>query len=408
MNEGPPVQNRSLSVLLLVLIGIAVAFLIILSIVFLQMRKPAGHEVNATLPAPPSGKTAAREISNAQDLSPTNAVTIQLGDDESSQGLTLVKERDGHTDVESINGVSARVARLSGTKTELYFYFRIDPAFKLEDVRNVRFDVEYLDPQPGRLLIHYDALDAPNARSRAYRDVTPQSVPLTGSGAWQHATFHTRKDGAFGNRQNGKSDFRLCAQTPSFYVRRVTVTREPAPADPFGADFSTSNSVSLILGEEKSLSGLRHLSGEADGRTIITNLDEVLCRYLNRTVERRPWGEFYFDIAPSFKRDGLFSGRVEIEYLSPHTNSIRLQFDGILNGRNAPYVPVLPEGTVEMRQLFRNFYSLPASNGMWTVATFQITNATFRNSQNGGADFRLEVVPPELYVRRITLTRGSF
>jgi hypothetical protein len=27
------------------------------------------------------------------------------------------------------------------------------------------------------------------------------------------------------------------------------------------------------------------------------------------------------------------------------------------------------------------------------------------NSQRDGADFRLEVVPPEIYVRRVTVTR---
>jgi len=33
------------------------------------------------------------------------------------------------------------------------------------------------------------------------------------------------------------------------------------------------------------------------------------------------------------------------------------------------------------------------------------TNAVFMNSQRDGADFRLEVVPPDIYVRRVTVTR---
>jgi hypothetical protein len=36
---------------------------------------------------------------------------------------------------------------------------------------------------------------------------------------------------------------------------------------------------------------------------------------------------------------------------------------------------------------------------------FHIRNATFENAQNGGADFRLTIRPPDLYVRRVTLTR---
>jgi len=42
----------------------------------------------------------------------------------------------------------------------------------------------------------------------------------------------------------------------------------------------------------------------------------------------------------------------------------------------------------------------------WATATFHVTNAVFQNGQNGDADFRLEMaVPPEIYVRRVTVTR---
>jgi hypothetical protein len=88
-------------------------------------------------------------------------------------------------------------------------------------------------------------------------------------------------------------------------------------------------------------------------------------------------------------------------------NEGNIQFDGIENGRSSAYVPVLPVGTGATRQLYGNSYALPASNGVWAATTFEITNAIFRNSQNGGADFRPEVVPPELFVRRVTVTRGS-
>ena len=39
------------------------------------------------------------------------------------------------------------------------------------------------------------------------------------------------------------------------------------------------------------------------------------------------------------------------------------------------------------------------------TAVAATTNAVFMNSQRDGADFRLEVVPPDIYVRRVTVTR---
>jgi hypothetical protein len=45
------------------------------------------------------------------------------------------------------------------------------------------------------------------------------------------------------------------------------------------------------------------------------------------------------------------------------------------------------------------------SSKTWETATFHVRGATFNNSQNGGSDFRFSVNPPELYVRRVTVTR---
>ena len=36
---------------------------------------------------------------------------------------------------------------------------------------------------------------------------------------------------------------------------------------------------------------------------------------------------------------------------------------------------------------------------------FSVADGSFKNSQNGKADFRLEVTPAEIYVRRVTVTR---
>lgn len=345
-------------------------------------------------------------FSELQELAPTNVVTIRLGEDESGRELVLIdRERDGRTAIEAIDGVLARVLRLADDRSEQYVYFRIDRAFKQEDVRRVRIDVEYLDPQPGTLSLHYDALDAPNLRNPVYRDA--RGVRLAGSKVWQTASFYTRNDAAFDSRQNSGSDFRLCARTPVLYLRRVTVTRDPAIEETWPVDHSTSNQVSLLLGQETPQDGLRHLTEIGDGQTVVTNLNGITCRYLNRIPENKVRGSFYCEISPSFKRDGLANARVEVEYLVPGPNAFRVEFDGIENGRNRSYVTVLPVGARVVRPGASALYARAPVVGAWAVATFEITNATFQNSQNDGADFRFEVVPPEAYVRRVTVTRRN-
>jgi hypothetical protein len=404
MNETPRPPRERNPVLLFALLGTAAVLMVVLGVALLLFLKPRNGAANVPLTQPVAADVPTK-ISEPQELAPTNSVTIRLGEDEAGQGLILNEtERDGRTTIESIDGVLARVMKLPDNRVEMYCYFLFDPAFKQEDVRRARIDVEYFDPEPGSLIIHYDALDAPDLRSRAYREAT-RPVRLTGSNIWQKATFYTRNDAAFSNRQNGRSDFRVCAKTPMLYLRRVTVTREAVVEESWPVDFSTSNQVSVLVGQEKPQDGLRHLPDVGDGRTVVTNLDGVPCRYLNRLGARSPWGSMYFEISPSFKRDGLANARIEVEYLTTRSNAFRVEFDGIENGRSRTYVPVLPTNANLTRWVTGVNYARAPVVGAWDVATFEITNATFRNSQNGGADFRFEVVPPEVYVRRVTVTR---
>src|SRR5262249_40362546 len=150
---------------------------------------------------------------------------------------------DGRTTIESIAGVSARAERLTNNRTTLNFYFRIDPTFKQQDLSKVRIDVEYLDPHPGTMGIHYDAREAENVSNPRYREAS-QPLQLTGAGAWRRATFRTKGDALFGNRQNGQSDFRIWAKTPLLYVRHVAVIKESAPDEKVMKQYSSSNQVS--------------------------------------------------------------------------------------------------------------------------------------------------------------------
>src|SRR5262245_32766265 len=79
---------------------------------------------------------------------------------------------------------------------------------------------------------------------------------------------------------------------------------ETKPADevtPEPKDFSMTNSISVLLGQESADDGIRHLWKQADGRTTVESVDGVPCRYLNRT--NKSFGYLYFAIADTFKRD---------------------------------------------------------------------------------------------------------
>jgi hypothetical protein len=389
----------------LVLIGGAVALVIIPVIALLLFIRSKHQQANGVAEADTS--QAARGSVAGDDFAHTNSVTILLGAEEAGQGLRLVEtQSDGLTAIEGVNGVSARVARFVNNRTTTYFYFQIHPSFKQQDVRGARIEVEYLDPQPGTMILQYDAQDSEDASNPVYREAT-RAARLMGSNVWQKASFRTKNDALFSNRQNGQSDFRISARTPVLYVRRVTVTLEANDELKWAGDFSTSNLVSILLGEEKPEDGLRHLANEGDGRTRIETIDGVVCRYLNRVADGKQFGYLYFTLNRSFKHDALARARVDVEYLTRHPGYFRLQFDGEEGGTRHKYTSVLPGGAQVVRFGSRAEYARIPSVGTWAVATFHVTNAVFRNGQNGDADFRLEAVPPEIYVRRITVTRDE-
>jgi hypothetical protein len=159
-----------------------------------------------------------------------------------------------------------------------------------------------------------------------------------------------------------------------------------------GPDFSKTNSVTILLGEvEKEYgTGLQHIYHERDGLTTPAMINGVPCRHLKR--ERGGLGYLYFIVDPAFKRGGHKSVSIEIEYLAPRKGTLGVQYDASQANPPKPYM------SVEQVE-----YLSGAKE--WKTALFYIRNASFANAQNGGADFRFVVSPPELYVRRVTVTR---
>jgi hypothetical protein len=165
-------------------------------------------------------------------------------------------------------------------------------------------------------------------------------------------------------------------------------------------DFSNANAVSVVLGEQEAGQGVIHMATERDGLTEIATLSGKRCRKFNLPPATdgagRPRGYFYFALDPSFKQADARSVKVEVEYFSESKAFLGLQYDANASPRS-----------------LRTFYTRtgPAicldGAKLWETATFHIRDGAFENSQNGGADFRLEVRPPELGVRRVTVTRES-
>jgi len=165
-------------------------------------------------------------------------------------------------------------------------------------------------------------------------------------------------------------------------------------------DFSQSNSVSLLLAEEDQESGLKHNHKEKDGLTTIVKVADVPCRYLNQKERGRAEAFLYFALDPSFKAGDARNVKIEVEYFDvvfddPPT-SISLQYDATS----------VPKTTSAAYRRVNQSVLLRGANE-WRTATFRVRGATFANSQNGSSDFRICARPPELYVRRVTVTRET-
>jgi|ERR1043166_1935264 hypothetical protein len=159
-------------------------------------------------------------------------------------------------------------------------------------------------------------------------------------------------------------------------------------------DFSSSNSVSIELGESQTEygTGLDHIYFENDGLTAPQTLEGIPCRYLK--LSSGEFGYFYFAIDRTFKKKFARNVRIDVEYFDLTPGILTLHYDAS-KSRKLPN-PAYAEAP--QRVLLHGSRS-------WQTATFHIENASFKNAQNSRSDFRLCITPPELYVRRVAVTR---
>jgi hypothetical protein len=158
-------------------------------------------------------------------------------------------------------------------------------------------------------------------------------------------------------------------------------------------NFAASNSVGVTLGRTEIDGGITHLPDWSDGWTRADVLDGVPCRYMNHRAPNLAGGAYlYFAIHPTYKSAEIKAALIEFEYFTRTPVRLKLQYDGMEDGRHRSFKPAT------------EIFNVPGSNGWQTVA-FHVTEPSFLNSQMGGADFRLDVNPPEIYVSRVTLKR---
>lgn len=160
-------------------------------------------------------------------------------------------------------------------------------------------------------------------------------------------------------------------------------------------DFSRTNSVTILLGDLATEygTGLQHAYFEEDGATEPAILDGVACRHLY--LAGTNCGYFYFSLDPTFKKRLPKRMTIEVEFLDPIPGMLGLQFDAssAKHKTRGAYSDVNP-------------IHLSGSKG-WQTAKFRVRDATFRNAQNSGSDFRLCITPPRLYVRRVTVIKEA-
>ena len=154
------------------------------------------------------------------------------------------------------------------------------------------------------------------------------------------------------------------------------------------------NTINIQLGRNPSANGIQLIEWSKDGATEAANIGRSECRFVQSPPGKRSF--MYFAIDASFKRASLMDALVTVEYFDDAPGEFRLNYDGLL----------LPDNKPSQYETAGN-KQVCLGTKQWQKAYFLAHDARFQNSQNGGADFRLEARVPELYVRRVTVEQLS-
>lgn len=322
----------------------------------------------------PGDTTATR-----RDYSSAPEVTIRLGRKNVEGGLRQTREPfDGRSEWKSIAGVECQWLKRTNQDAR-YYYFLVDPTFKRKPSDRVRLEIEYFDAEAGSFDLQYDGFE------KTYTDSQKPCIQH-GTKKWRTAVFHLDHP-RFDNSENGNADFRLRFRAPEFFLTRVTIRRGD---EPISGDYSFASSVEMLLGHTNDARGLELMFDYSAGATVPAVVEGVPCRRL----ASRGMTQICFAIDDSFKHTNHANMRLVLEYYDGGCGGkLDLQYDG-WEQPDPPY-------THSPTQIILD------KPGRWTVAEFEMPNGRFENHQNGEGDFRIRVQRPNLYVRRVTLTRAG-
>ncbi|MCX8091242.1 MAG: DUF5010 domain-containing protein [Verrucomicrobiae bacterium] len=160
---------------------------------------------------------------------------------------------------------------------------------------------------------------------------------------------------------------------------------------PSDGPFSKAKSVSASAGDPAGTRGLTPVTPE-DGQASVTEI-KGRTAWASKPFRDGRVAYLYFRVDDSFKTNTVLNARVEVVYCDVAAGRLRVEFDG--SDEAAPgHGAYSRANEIEL-----------AGDREWKVAAFDLDAARFFNRQNGGADFRLAAIAPELVVQRVTLKR---
>lgn len=162
------------------------------------------------------------------------------------------------------------------------------------------------------------------------------------------------------------------------------------PAKPI--DYSTTNEVSIVLGEVNRNFGLRQAKVDHDGTTTPDTIGGLNCHF----AKAGAWnsGYIYFVVDPSFKATNCHKVKLSVQYFDAANGYFEIQYDA-----NDPSAPGAGSYTVCPKKI-------PLEGKQeWDVEDFVLEDVRFDNSQNGNADFRIHFKTKKFYLSDIIITR---
>ncbi len=155
--------------------------------------------------------------------------------------------------------------------------------------------------------------------------------------------------------------------------------------------FRGARSVEVALGKINMEHGLK-LVENTDGLTAPTSAAGVPCRQSRQGTEAGRY--IYFQIDDSFKWTRTMDVTVAVDYYDGDSGSFTVQYDS-------------HDPAATLDGAYKDCAKQVALHGThaWKTARFALPQARLDGSQNGGADFRIAVNAPELFIHKVVVER---